>query len=275
MQILVKIFVYLILFYVIVLIATYFFQRKLIYLPEKVDSVNPAQWGAEQMQVITLQTSDGLSIKAWYQKAESGKPTIAFFHGNAGHIGHRVVNIKPYLQKGYGVLLADYRGYSGNLGEPSEQGLYQDARAAMEFLQQQAIPCEYIILHGESLGAAVAVQMALEYRVALLVLQAPFNRLTDVAKAHYPFLPVKTLLKEKYDSQGKIVNIKVPVLIIHGDKDTIAPMQLSKKLFASANQPKHYVEHPNMQHSDLDPYSIASDVIDFYHKTYAKCELLR
>ena len=266
MQVLVKVVIYIVLLYAIVLLVTYIFQRKLIYVPERVDTITPAEWGVAEMQVVMLHTSDNINIAVWYRKADPHKPTVVFMHGNAGHIGHRILNIKPFLQHGYGVLLIDYRGYSTNSGKPSEQGLYRDARAAMQFLQQQSVACQDIILHGESLGSAVAVQMATEFPVSLLVLQAPFNRLSDVGKAHYPFLPVHILLKDEFDSESKIADIKMPLLILHGDSDSIVPMQLSKKLFAIAHQPKRYIEYPGLHHNDIDPNKIAEEVILYYQQ---------
>jgi uncharacterized protein len=276
MQEVLKVLLYIVFFYVLVLAVAYIFQRKLTYAPESVGVLVPSEWGAATMAVVTVETEDHLAIRGWYQKAEEGKPTVVFVHGNAGHLGGRVANVMPYLARGYGVFLVGYRGYSGNPGKPSELGLYRDARAAMEFLIRQSVACHDIILHGESLGSAVAVQMALEYPAGLLVLQAPFNALAAVGRVHYPFLPVKFLLKAKFDSESKMPKIHVPLVIFHGDQDSVVPAHLSEQLFLVANQPKQYIMYPGMHHSDMDPEKIAFDVVAFYQKhdqAVIKCQL--
>src|SRR5690606_32604813 len=146
------------------------------------------------MAVVSLVTADNLALQAWYRAPLlNDLPTIVYFHGNAGHIGHRAFLVKPYLDQGFGVLLLTYRGYSGNPGTPTEEGLYQDGRAAIEFLRRKEGSERCLVVHGTSIGAAVAVQMALEYPIEGLILQSPFTSLPDVGKYHYPFLPVAWL----------------------------------------------------------------------------------
>jgi len=229
----------------------YFFQRNLIYFPEYTD-ITPQEAGVGDMRVVTLHTQDGLDINAWYcPPKDPFLPTLVYFHGNAGHIGYRAPLIKPYLQAGFGVFLLTYRGYSGNPGKPSEEGLYNDARASLDYLKGQKV-----VLFGESIGAAVAIQMALEYPVEGIILQSPFTSLADVGLYHYPYLPVRWLLKDRYNSLEKTGNIHVPVCIIHGQNDGIVPPEMAEKLFKAFSEPKVIYIVPFTGHNDLYEPSI-------------------
>lgn len=229
----------------------YFVQRRLIYFPSR-SVTSPREAGVPEMQVIELHTHDGLTIKGWYRPPlDSHLPTVLHFQGNAGNISNRAMLIKPYLKEGFGVLLLTYRGYSGNPGAPTEEGLYQDARSALDFLKKENIPERCIALYGESIGGAVAIQMATEYDVGAIILQAPFTSLADIDQFHYPFLPIKFLLKDKYESLKKIKNIQAPVLIIHGKRDGIIPPAFSRQLFEAITQPKQMKFIPYAGHNDL------------------------
>ncbi len=242
---------YLILGYLILLVVFYFVQRHLIYFPGKYAS-SPAEAGVPEMRVIELHTGDGLTLNAWYRPSlQHHLPTIVHFHGNAGHIGNRGMIVKPYLNEGFGVLLLTYRGYSGNPGSPSEEGLYQDARAAMEFLKREGVPEQSIVLYGDSIGAAVAVQMAIEWHVGAIVLQAPFTSLADVGHFHYPFFPVRLFLKDKFDILNKVHKIHVPVFIIHGKSDNIIPPVFGRQLFEAFSEPKQIELIPHTGHNNL------------------------
>jgi len=259
-----KIVLYALSAYLSIVVFFYFIQRQLIYYPEQ-NFPTPAHAGVPEMQVIQLMTSDNFLLKAWYRPpVDPNLPTLVYFHGNAGHIGHRALMMAPFLRKGYGVLLLTYRGYSGNPGKPSEEGLYRDARSAMQFLIEEKIPNQCIVLYGNSIGAAVAIQMATEYEIAALVLQSPFTSLTDVGHVHYPFFPIKWLIKDRYDSVAKGKKIQAPVLILHGANDWIIPTKLSQKLFLTLPEPKeaHYI--PNRGHNDLFEPKIVISFIEKY-----------
>lgn len=252
-----KILIYLILFYLIIVLFLYIFQRQLIYFPSNT-SISPAESGVPEMKEIHIKTDDGLSLKSWYRPpVNSNQPTIIFFHGNAGHIGHRAFIVKPFLDEGYGVFLLTYRGYSGNTGNPSEKGLYNDARAVMKFLKNE----DCLVLYGNSIGAAVAIQMATEYPVEGIVLQSPFTSLMDLGQHHYPVLPVRWLTKDKYDSLSKVKNIHVPVLVLHGERDMINPQKFSRKLFQALPEPKKFISVPEKGHNDLFKPQLIIDFI--------------
>lgn len=225
------------LFVLLIFTFVYFFQRQLIYFPNK-QNITPKDFSAPEFRIIHLTTDDHLKLMSWYLPAKENFPTILYLHGNAGHIGNRIPLIQPYIQAGYGILLLEYRGYAQNPGHPTEAGLYGDARAAMHFLNQQGIYNNCIILLGESLGTGVAVQMATEFPVAAVILQSPFTSLIKIGQHHYPFLPVKLLLKDHFDSLQKINKIKSPLLVLYAVNDNVVPAIDSERLFMAARQPK-------------------------------------
>jgi len=230
----------------------YLTQRELIYFPDA-RPTKPVDAGVPEMEIVSFKTRDNLSLSAWYTPPKSSSlPTIIYFHGNAGNIADRAPLMKPYLDQGFGVLLTTYRGYSGNPGIPTEYGLYNDARGAVEFiLREQTSPC--IFLMGNSIGSAVAIQIATEpeYPVKGLILQSPFTSLVDIGKHHYWYLPVASLAKDKYDSFSKTDRIKVPTLIIQGLADTISPPEYGRKLFQALPHPKEIEEIPGKGHNTL------------------------
>lgn len=246
--------------YALIMLAAYFQQRALIYLPSKLRPI-PKEWGMSDIQEIKLKTKDGLTLLSWYKPAEKGQPTFLYFQGNAGHIGLRSEIVRPYLEKGYGVLLLGYRGYNNNPGKPSEQGFYLDADAAWNFLTKQT-SSRCIILFGESLGTGVAIEMAKQRQAGALVLIAPYTSMTELGSYHYPYLPVNYLLKDRFDSAAKIVSIKIPLLVLLAENDFIIPPYLSRNLFAVANPPKEIFIYKNIGHNEL-PKNVQQKVIEF------------
>lgn len=237
--------------YLVLVGLVYIFQGYLTFAPDR-SAIYPKDWQAEDMAVIQLHTADNLTLTSWYKAAAPGKPTLIYFHGNAGHIGGRVPVMRSYLNEGYGLLLVGYRGYANNPGTPTEQGLYQDARAGMAFLRQQGVNPECTVIYGESMGTGIAIQMATEYVIGALVLQSPYTSFVDVGKNHYPFLPVSWLIKNRFDSLSKIDQLKVPVFVGHGERDRVVPFSLGKQLYDTYQGPKtaYFAEglgHDNIQ----------------------------
>ena len=233
----------------IALLSLYCLQRKLVYNPSHVKPTREA-FHAQDMQRIQLQTVDKLQLNAWYKPAQNGGPTVIIFHGNAGHIGTRMPLARKLIQKKLGVLLFDYRGYGGNSGHPSEQGLYDDARAGMHFLKSQHVKPEKIVLYGESIGTGVAVKMAMEYpKACALILQSPYTRLSDLGKYHYPWIPIAPW--DKFDSLGRISSIHIPLLAFHGTDDKVVPYTQGLSLFKAANPPKQWERIPGKGHGGL------------------------
>lgn len=237
-------------------------QRDLIYFPtqERPLVQNAGIIGLEE---ISVRTQDGLDLYGWYKPSLTDNgPVLVWFHGNASNIGWSASRAKPYIDAGYGILLTEYRGYSRNPGKPSEDGLYQDARAFLSWLEQQDIMQDRIILYGESIGSGPAVQMALEYPgVRALVLESPFTSLLDIASSNYPFIPVQYFLKDRYDNLSKIKSVTRPTIFIHGAQDSVVPYSLGKRLFEAANEPKTMITIPDGDHNTMDNASLAEKVI--------------
>ena len=223
-------------------------QRRLIYFPSP-GPVPPAATVLPNGQDVVLNTDDGIRLGAWYFPMRGGGPAVLVCNGNGGDRSGRVALAAALNRIGLSVLLFDYRGYGGNEGQPSEDGTAADARAAQSWLAAQP-GVEKIVYFGESLGAAVAVGLAVEKPPAALILRSPFTSLPDVGAMHYPWLPVRWLLKDRYPSIDRISSVHVPVMVIAGDRDDIVPESLSRRLYEAANEPKRYVLVPGAGHND-------------------------
>lgn len=248
----------------IVLLIIYFMQRSLIYFPVQ-DKPERSHYDALDMHEVSITTTDNIKLFSWYKPAMAKKPTILFLHGNAGHIGYRMPWIRKFLQEGYGVLLLEYRGYGGNDGAPNEEGLYMDARAGVDFLLKSTVEATNIILFGESLGSAVAIQIATEKLFCALILQSPFSSLKKVAKHHYPWMFLSPW--DKFNSIEKLKDINVPLLLVHGQRDEVVPYSHARDLYAKANEPKHFLSYPDLHHNDMwneDYYTKTRDFIINY-----------
>jgi uncharacterized protein len=242
----------------------YVFQRNMLYAPSGA-TPSPLASGVPEMDVVKLTTADGLELSSWHRPADGDRPTIVYFHGNAGHIGNRGSKLRPYLDAGWGLLLVSYRGYGGNPGNPDEDGLYRDGQAAMAFLAAEDVPPERTVIYGESLGTGVAVHIAAEQArasrpVGALVLEAPLSSATDVGAHHYPWAPVRWLMKDRFESKAKIAAVETPVFIYHGERDRVVPIRFGRTLFDAAVDPKESLWIPGAGHNDLD---VSGAVIDF------------
>ena len=223
-------------------------QRRLIYFP----SPGPVPSAATVLpngRDVVIETDDGIRLGAWYFPVAAEAPAVLVFNGNGGDRSMRWPLAAALNRMGLSVLLFDYRGYGGNPGSPSEDGLAADARAAQEWLAAQP-GVEQIVYFGESLGAAVAVGLAVQRPPAALILRSPFTSLADVAAVHYPWLPVRRVLLDRYPSIDRIASVRAPLLVIAGDSDDIVPEQLSRRLYEAANAPKRYVVVPGAGPND-------------------------
>lgn len=252
--------------------AMYALQRSLMYFPDR-SLPTPARAGAPEMSPVTLRTADGLALAAWYgaprdDDGGNARPTVVYFHGNGGSIAARGGRVRPYLDRGFGVLLVEYRGYGGNPGSPSEQGLYADGRAALAFVQSEGLPLDRVVLLGESLGSGVAVRMASEFDVGAVVLEAPFTSAVDVAAGAYWFLPVRWLMKDRFDSMSRIGEVRAPLFVVHGERDRVVPVRLGRALFAAANDPKEAAYLPDAGHDDLPAHGSIRLAIDFLERRF-------
>jgi len=195
---------------------------------------------------VVLMSSDGVRIHGWFLPAPlttGNRLTLLFFHGDAGNISHRIDKCRVFLDLGFDVLVVDYRGYGKSEGRPDEQGTYRDALAAYEYLtrQKHVLP-RCIILYAESLDTGVAVELAAREPVGGVVLEAPFTSISDVAQRIFWFLPVRPLVRNRYDSLGKIPNIQAPLLILHSRHDEYFKLRHARRLLDAARSPKRLVE---------------------------------
>jgi uncharacterized protein len=249
--------------YLALVAALFVMQRSFIYLPWGVPGA-PAASGLPEMQEIRVRTADGLDILGWHAAPRlAGAPTLVLFHGNAGHLGLWAGQARAMLDAGLGVLIAGYRGYGGNPGSPSEQGLYHDARAALDWLGARGVAGRDVVLLGVSLGTGVASQMANERPVAAIVLETPYTSVVDIAAALFPFVPVRWLLLDRFDTLSRIAAVRAPVLVAHGDRDDVIPFAHGEAVFAAASDPKRFLHVPGGDHGDLWLRGIGRAVIEF------------
>ena len=257
---------YTISFYLLVVLITFFFQRSLLYLPTK-EKIDISYYSNTGLKEVELTTSDGLVLKSLFKKPSSkDKSTILIFHGNAGHVGHRVDKFKHFLESGYGLLLLEYRGYGKNPGKPSEEGIYKDGQAALKFLSKQNIFFQQIILYGESLGCGIAAKLSTENSFDATILESPYTSIAEVAQSHYWYLPAKWLVLDRHDIIGIIKDIKSPLLIMHGEKDNVINIELAKKVFDAAPEIKQALYVPNAGHNNLFDFNLYEKIFVFLEK---------
>jgi fermentation-respiration switch protein FrsA (DUF1100 family) len=218
---------------------------------------------AAYVRAETIASSDGLALTAWYAPAKAGHRTIVYFHGNAGTLGDRHERVLGYLQRGFGVLLVGYRGYGGNPGEPTEPGLYDDGRAHLDWLARQGLRDDDLALYGESLGAAIAVQLATERKAAALVLEAPFASILLSARVRYPLFAFDWVVRDKFANIDKIGEIRMPLLVIHGGQDRVTPQRFGRMVYEHAPQPKFALWLPDAGHNDLLQFGMLEAVTTF------------
>jgi uncharacterized protein len=236
----------------LLLAALWALQRRLIYLP-LTHTVPPAATVLPSARDVTLRTDDGVGLGAWFVPAAEPARDAAVLvaHGNAGDRSMRAPLAAALAREGLAVLLFDYRGFGGNPRRPTERGLARDARAARRFLVDAAgVPPDRILYYGESLGAAVVTELATEYPPAALVLRSPFTDLASVGRLHYPFLPVRLLLRDRYPLAEQVARVRVPTTIVYGEDDTIVPAGLSRAVADAAGGPTRLIEIAGADHND-------------------------
>ena len=240
--------------YAVVVIAMTLGQRRLMYFPHT-SLLAPMEYGLAQVEAAKLETADGESLDIWRLAPKDDMPTILYFHGNGGHLGFRTHFFQAAQQVGYGVMMVSYRGYGKSTGSPSEQGFYADAKAAYVHLRQ-SVAEEQIILFGESIGTGVVMELARGKSVRAVVLQAPFTSAVQLASEIYPWLPVKMVMKDRFDSISKVSDVKAPVLVLAAREDYIVPLAHSQALFEALDGPKDMVVFDGIGHNDFDPSQV-------------------
>ncbi len=235
---LLKLFLTIFLIYFIILIFLFFYQRNLLYHP------NENNYFGDKLTVdikkVKITTEDNIELLAWYhEKNLKDYKTILYFHGNAGSLENRIHKLNHFRDLNINFLIIAWRGFSGNKGKPSEQGLYEDGRSAVQWLLNKGIKEKNIIIYGESLGTGVATHISQNKNFAGIILETPFTSMIDVAKTFYPYIPVSLILKDKFENKKKMKNITSPVLVMHGELDQIVPFRMGEKIYKIANSPKY------------------------------------
>ena len=239
--------------YVLIGFFIYIFQGKLLYHPGANNYLDDASLN-HKIKKIYIPSDQ--KLVAWYFKKNPKYKTLLFFHGNAGKIDSRIYKLNEFSKLNINYLIFAYRGFSGNEGNPSEKGLYKDSRAVKYWLNLNNIQDSEIILYGESLGTAIAVDLGKEFDFSGIILESPFTSMTELGKKYYPYLPVKLLLKDKYETIKKLDKINSPILVMHGAKDNIVPFDMGLKVYENANSPKYnyfndYDDHMMDYNEDL------------------------
>ena len=235
-----------VLIYLVILGFLYFYQRNLMYHP------NENNYSGDKLSVdikeVKVETGDNIDLLGWYHEKDIKKyKTILFFHGNAGSLENRIHKLNHFRDMDVNFLIIAWRGFSGNKGKPSEEGLYEDGKSAINWLINRGVKKKNIVIYGESLGTGVATHLAQNKNFAGIILETPFTSMIDAAKNFYPYIPVGLLLKDKFDNKSKIRNINAPILIMHGEADQIVPFFMGKKMYEIANEPKYsyFTKHDN------------------------------
>jgi uncharacterized protein len=255
--------------YAAALSGMYLFQRDLQYFPSRHDPA-PQAVGLTGVDRVTLTTPDAETLVLWYAEPAPDRPVILFFHGNAGAMPDRADRLAFYQTRGFGAAFLSYRGYGGSTGRPSETGLLIDAKTAYDHLRGLGHPADRIVLVGESLGTGPAVQIAAQNPVGAVVLEAPFTAAVDIARRAYPWLPVGLLMKDQFRSRDHIADIRAPLLILHGEADTVIPAGFGRRLFEAARDPKTFLSLGPVGHEALfDPETWAKGA-DFIDQLYPR-----
>ena len=228
-----------VLIYLTITSVLYYSQRSLLYHPTE------NNYSGDQLTVpidkVRIKTDDNIELLSWYHDKDiQNYKTILFLHGNAGSLENRIHKINHFNEMEINFLIISWRGFSGNEGKPTEEGLYKDAKSAVKWLINKGVKKENIIIYGESLGTGVATEISQNESFAGIILESPFTSMVAAGKSKYPIFPIGLLLKDKYESDKKIKNIKSPVLVMHGEADTIVPFWMGKKIYELANDPKYY-----------------------------------
>ena len=247
--------------YCAIVLLVYLFQSRLVFFPDTARefSATPQTYGLA-FESAQIRTVDGETLHGWWIPAEGGSPAggsttqgsttggsatrgiVLLFHGNAGNISHRIDYAQMFNRMGYACLLVDYRGYGKSSGSPSEEGTYQDALAAWNWLQSRGAKPGDVVIAGESLGGGVASWLAAQHAPRALLLMSAFTSIPELAAKIYPFLPVRLISRISYDNLANLRRIKAPVLIAHSRGDEVVPFAHGEALYAAAGEPKQFLE---------------------------------
>jgi fermentation-respiration switch protein FrsA (DUF1100 family) len=247
--------------YVALLALLYLTQRSLMYFPDR-QRTPPADVGLLQAEEVMLQSADGERVSVWHVPPREDKPVVIYFQGNGGGLNLRAERFKKLTSDGTGLVALNYRGYGGSSGKPSEAGIILDANAAYDFAASR-YGAQRIVLWGESLGTGVAVALAAAKPVARIILESPYTSIADIAASVYWFVPVRLLLADSFRSDQRIANVTVPVLVVHGERDTIIRIGFAERLYELIQGPKQFIRLPDAGHNDHDAHGLPELVKPF------------
>ena len=233
--------------YAVVAVAMFHGQRWLVYRMDR-RRVAPEELALEGVRELHLDVPHGHRLIAWHAEPTRGRPTLLYFHGQAGNLARRAERVRRYRNAGLGVLMVAYRGFSGSTGRPSERANVHDALEAYDWLVAHGVKPSDIVLYGESLGTGVAVQVAAQRQVSGVVLDSPFSSLVELAAQRHPYLPVRRFMKDKYETTSHAARITAPVLVLHGEKDPIVPLAMAREVFHALAGAKRMVTFPEGRH---------------------------
>jgi len=223
-------------------------ENRLIYFPQAALDSKPSDWNLS-FDDFPVRTADGVALAGWWIRGR-GETVLVYFHGNAGNASHRLERVRDLVEiLGLDVVLVDYRGYGASGGRPSEEGLYADGSAIVEAVETRGVGLDRIVLFGESLGCAVALETARRRRCRALILEAPFLSIPDMARAVYPFVP-SFLVRTRFDNAARIARLDVPKLVVQAERDDVVPPRQTRRLFDLAAPPKTYFVIPGARHND-------------------------
>ncbi len=230
-----------------------FFEESFIYFPEKYPA---GFWQPEAFRLpaedVWFEASDGTALHGWFAPAKDPAGTILYSHGNGGNLTYLADVAHDWVERGWSVFLYDYRGYGRSAGVPGEAGLYLDAQAAWDAtIRQEEVDPERIVLIGQSLGGAVATELALRSQPRALVLESTFTRVADMASRVVPLPGIGHLVRTKFETIDKIARVGVPLLVAHGNRDTMIPFDMGRRVYEAAKEPKRFVEVERADHNDL------------------------
>jgi len=236
--------------FALIVIVGRLLHRYFIYIPDRT-RVAPKDAGLNEVEEVVFKAADGTKLIAWYLPARGGKPTLLYFTGNSGNVASRANKIRAIGADGYGVFMLNYRRYGGSEGRPSETRLSADAVSAYDSLRGLGVAPHDIVAYGESLGTAVASRLALQRHVEGLVLEAPFTSIVDVGRLLWPLFPLSLIMADQYRIIDRIGRVQAPLLIVHGGRDAIIPLDQARHVFHAAAEPKSFALLPQAGHNDL------------------------
>jgi fermentation-respiration switch protein FrsA (DUF1100 family) len=250
--------------YAAALSSLYLKQRDYLYAPRQQQRTQPAAAGLTAAEEVVLTTADGEKVIAWHVPPQAQRPLVVFFHGNGDSLAGRAWRFRQLIADGTGLLALSYRGYAGSTGLPSEDGLLLDAAAAYNFAAARHAP-ERIVVWGFSLGTGPAVAIASQRPVGKLVLEAPYTSTVDVAAAMFPYVPVRLLMKDQFRSDQRISTVTAPLLLLHGERDSVIAIAFGERLYELARGPKRFVRFPDGDHDNLDRLGVVEVVRAFIY----------